>query len=140
MRLPRPVQRRLYNLVVQRRQVYLPSAPYRDGWVSRRTVHYVRLGDDGWVTVFGNSPHWPFRKPLTIQVVLEREILVKTVRERGAFQIHVRARGRRLVPVALELVANASYVPKRSGLGDDDRSVAFQVEKILPGRQVELIP
>jgi glycosyltransferase involved in cell wall biosynthesis len=137
--VPRPVQRRVYNLIMHRRQLRLPSAPYADGWVGRRTVHYVRLGGDGWVTICGDTPHWPCGDPLTVQIAFEGEILAsETIRERGRFQIQVRVRGRRLVPIALELVANSSYVPRRSGFGSDDRPVSFRLEAILPGRHDEV--
>jgi glycosyltransferase involved in cell wall biosynthesis len=137
--IPRPVQRRLYSFLMHRRQVYGPSAPYADGWVSRRTVHHVRLDEDGWVTIFGSSPHWPLEMPLTIQVLVDGEVVgSQQLSERGDFLIQVRVRNQRLVPAALELLASASYVPKKFGLGDDDRSVAFKVRSILAGRHAEL--
>lgn len=140
--IPRSVQRRLYDFAMRRKQLYAPVAPFADGWVGRRTVHHVRLGEDGWVTLSASSPHWPLRKPLAVKVVFEGKTLATAVVEgRGPFEIRVQVPGRRLVPVALELVANGSFVPRRHGFGDDGRSVAFRVRSIQadgPARRSDL--
>jgi hypothetical protein len=89
----------------------------------------------GRVTIHGESPCWPYWKPLVIQVRLDGRLLgTQVVRERGPFAIEVRVDERRLLPVSLVLVANRTFVPMRHRISADPRSLAFRLPPRAPAR------
>lgn len=126
--VPDGVLQRAHALVQGARRRRLPVPPFDDGWVGRRTQLELQPGDHGRVTISGESPHWPFRRPLQLQVTREGEVLARhEVSGRGAFAVTFEIDARRLAPTQVVVEANRTYVPARHGIAADTRAVSFRI-------------
>jgi hypothetical protein len=133
--LPQKMKAWVFGHLLGRQQRRLAGPPYPDGWAGGRTVVQVLPDATGRVTIHGESPCWPYWKPLVIQVRLDGRLLgTQVVRERGPFAIEVRVDERRLLPVSLVLVANRTFVPMRHRISADPRSLAFRLPPRAPAR------
>jgi glycosyltransferase involved in cell wall biosynthesis len=115
--------------VQERRTV---STLYGDGWAGTRSVVEVRPDERGMVRIVGQSPYWPYVKPLEVKVEWEERVLAHhRCWRRGEFALDFR------LPAAaigsdgsarVVLRANRTFVPAAVGWAPDDpRPLSFRV-------------
>lgn len=135
--LPPFVQRLVQGVTVRRhtRTPSFASPPYDDGWAAHRTEISVEPDPDGGVEIEAESPYWPYRDKLVIQVEHDGRVIAEhRVARRGAFRLAFRVPSRRSAPARLTLCANRTFVPTEVGSSTDGRVVSFRILGVRPAR------
>ncbi|MFC4599694.1 glycosyltransferase [Cohnella hongkongensis] len=114
---------------------------YSDGWVSKvfittlEALEEIRSEERQFIRISGKN-HSPYRKFLKIKAYLDDEYLgVYTVKEKGEFSIAIPAKLNNKAEYKLKLIANQSFVPKKLGINDDIRVLAFVVDQIAISKE-----
>ncbi len=131
--LPSRVQRLLSSWFIYRNRSQ--GAPLSvDGWAGKLTLVRVEPDLDGWVTIEADSPVWPQRGALRVQVEFEGAVIhTQTVSGRGPFAMTFEVPSRRLIGVNLLLRANKGFTQSEEK-GGDSRLRSFRVAKLRSGR------
>ena len=141
--LPRPVQQFCYRGAVAYRTwrssaaadsaSVEPLPPFADGWVGPVAQVQVEPDPDGRISLWAESPEWPYSEPLRVALECDGRMLGMTeVEQRGAFRIDARLPGASLRAARVVLRSERGFVPAECGLGDDGRRLAFRLLRTAP--------
>ncbi len=114
---------------------------YSDGWVSKVFMTTLEApGEIGQeerplVQIFGKN-HSPYDKALKIKAYLDEKYLgVYTVMDKGNFNLVIPVELNKQAIYKLKLVANQSFVPKKLGINEDNRELAYVIDEIAIGKE-----